>query len=148
MVDAAVHKGEDSGVVSMQAHHANTALVEKYTRTRSALPMKMVARVLEDFRSKWRPASLALVPVLGETADFSDEELLGEPAIFYVKQTTVLATERKIMLQKFHVTDAVDGSKLACNKFALAACMPIGPDVPDPELMCKVCKLNRSDLFP
>ena len=147
MVDAAVHKGEDSVIVSMQAHHANTDLVEKCTRSRSALPMKMVSRVLEDFRSKWKPADPIALAAPLEADEFSDEEPIGEPAVFYVKQTSVLATERRILLQKFHVTDAADGTKLACNKFALAACVPVGPDVPDPELMCKVCKLNRPDLF-
>ena len=55
MIDAAVHAGEDPLPISIQAHHANTDLVIKYTRNRSEVPLQMVNRLSQAFRESWVP---------------------------------------------------------------------------------------------
>ena len=39
LIDAAVHAGFDPVPISIQAHHANTDLVIKYTRNQTGVPL-------------------------------------------------------------------------------------------------------------
>ena len=144
LINAAVHAGVDALPISMQANHANTDLVVKYTRDRRTVPLQMVGKLLGDLRKEWAPPPPRgeAVPVADE---FSDDEEEVVP-VFYVKHCT--ATARRIITQKFHVTAADDHSQLACNKLALTDCEPVGSDLPDLDVLCKACRKSRPDLWP
>ena len=44
MISASVHAGENPVTVSIQAHHKDTGLVEKYTRSRSAISLQTIQK--------------------------------------------------------------------------------------------------------
>ena len=151
MVDAAVHANEDSVAISIQAHHASTALVEKYTRNRSHIPLALVSRVLQKMREEWTPVFQPEPHEPGQAPEdvaFSEDELDDDDMpMFYVRKSAVAASLRRIMAQKFHVTAVGDRSHLACNAVQLARCEPVGSDLPDIDLLCKRCRLARPDMF-
>ncbi len=99
LLNAAVHAGVDALPISMQANHANTDLVVKYTRDRRQVPLQMVGKLLSDLRHDWHPTSDALVPVQDEFSEDEPDELLPQ---FYVKKG--VAHSRSIVHPKFHIT--------------------------------------------
>ena len=152
MVDAAVHANEDSVAISIQAHHSSPALVEKYTRNRSHIPLQLISRVLKQMRDEWSPVFKPALPVLGQpqeeetfSADEDDEE---DAPMFYVRKSAVAPSMKQILAQKFHVYAVGDLSHLACKAVQLNQCEPVGSKLPDLDLLCKRCKAARPDLFP
>ena len=149
LLNAAVHAGVDALPVSMQANHANTDLVVKYTRDRRQVPLAMVGKLLGDLRQSWSPrpahsSGSSGVPVLAD--DFSEDEAEDLIPQFYVQKG--LVNTRTIRHPRFHVTDKDDLSKLACNKLKLSDCEPLGPDAPDISVVCGLCKKRRTDIWP
>ena len=150
MIDAAVHANEDSVAISIQAHHSSPALVEKYTRNRSHIPLALVSRVLKQMREEWSP-QLVSIHAPGQPPEidqFSEDEVEEHDApLFYVRNCKVAPTLKKILAQKFHVSALGDLSHLACNAVLLELCEPVGSDLPDIDLLCKRCRAARPDLF-
>ena len=150
MISASVHAGENPVTVSIQAHHKDTGLVEKYTRSRSAISLQMIQRVTKQIRDEWRPL---VPPAAGSTAapllddDFSENEV-GEPEVplFFVRMSTLNVTTKRILSQKFHVTAAGNPSAIACGLVEINDCEALGSVLPDVELLCKRCKNARQDL--
>ena len=150
MIDAAVHHGEDPLPISMQAHHANTDLVIKYTRNRGDVPLKMLSRLVHDLKGQWLPVPALALPSTATSSTeaedaFSDDGLTDDLPLFYVKKQKL--TETSLFKLKFHVTSANSADQLACNKIALCKCDPVGPDLPDLSLLCKACANARPELF-
>ena len=143
LLDAAVHAGVDALPISMQANHATTDLVVKYTRERRQVPLQMVGKLLSDLRHNWHPRSEALVPIQDEFSEDEPDELLPQ---FYVKKG--VAHSRLIVHPKFHVTSKDDLTKLACNMLQISECEPIGAALPDISVLCGRCKASRSDIWP
>ena len=56
LLNAAVHAGVEALPISMQANHANTDLVVKYTRDRRQVPLQMAGKLLGDLRRSWQPS--------------------------------------------------------------------------------------------
>ena len=84
MLNAAVHAGVDALPISMQANHANTDLVVKYTRDRRQVPLQMVGKLLDDLRQQWAPAVPA--GVLPDQDHFSEDENEDLAPHFYVQK--------------------------------------------------------------
>ena len=145
LLSAAVHAGVDALPISMQANHANTDLIVKYTRDRCTLPLKMVGQLLQDLRSSWQPTGSTALVAADEEDHFSADEEDDCAPIFYVKRSKV--TTRTILTQKFHVTARDNLALLACNKVQVAECDPIGSELPDISVLCASCRKARSDLF-
>ena len=145
MLSAAVHAGVDALPISMQANHANTDLIVKYTRDRRTVPLKMVGQLLQDLRSGWTPSVAASSSTVDED-QFSADEDEDQAPVYYIKRSKV--TSRSILTQKFHVTAKDDLSELACNRVQIGECDPIGHDVPDVSVLCITCRKNRPDLWP
>ena len=146
VLNAAVHAGADALSVSMQANHANTDLVVKYTRDRSQVPLQMVGQLFEDLRKGWSPAPLAALPNAAAVNEFSEDEPEELFPQFYVRKGIVQS--RSIEHPKFHVTSENDLSRLACNKVDLSLCEPLGVHMPDSSVMCKSCMRRRKDIWP
>ena len=145
LLNAAVHAGVEALPISMQANHANTDLVIKYTRDRRHVPLQMVGKLLGDLRQGWIPEAPA--GVLADLDHFSEDEPDDSAPQFYVQQG--LAKFRLIKHPKFHVTAKDDLSRLACNKLAISDCSPLGGStVPDLSVICKSCKKRRSERWP
>ena len=145
MLSAAVHAGVDALPISMQANHANTDLIVKYTRDRRTVPLKMVGQLLQDLRSKWIPSATAGSANIDED-QFSADEDDDQAPVYYIKRSKV--TSRSILTQKFHITAKDDLSELACSRVQIGECDPIGHDVPDVSVLCTICRKNRPDLWP
>ena len=149
LLSAAVHAGVDALPVSMQANHANTDLVVKYTRERRRVPLQMVGKLLSDLRQQWAPKpggsdagpAAALVH-----EDFSEDEVEDHLPQFDVQKG--IAKTRSIRHPKFHVTEKGDLSRLACNRLSISDCEPLGPSTPDLSVICGLCKKHRTDLWP
>ena len=146
MIDAAVHNGEDPLPISMLAHHANTDLVIKYTRSRGDVPLKMLGRLVEDLRTRWQPPSLGPSQQSNPVEDdqFSDDGMTDQVPLFFLKKSERTSS---LFKQRFHVTSAELSDQLACRKFTLSQCDPVGPDLPDRSMLCKRCEARRPDLF-
>jgi hypothetical protein len=152
LLNAAVHAGVDALPVSMQANHANTDLVVKYTRERRKVPLQMVGKLLGDLRQQWIPKApvTALIGSSSSSApiidDFSEDEAEDHLPNFYVQKG--LARTRAIKYPKFHITEKGDLSRLACNKLKISDCEPLGTEAPDVSVICGLCKKHRTDLWP
>ena len=149
MISASVHAGEDAVIVSIQAHHKGTGLVEKYTRSRTAISLQMIQRVTKQIREDWRPlrpppAGSTAAPLLDD--DFSENEV-GEPEapLYFVRRSTLNVTTKRILSQKIHVTAAGNPSAIACGLVEINDCEALGSVLPDVELLCKRCKSARPD---
>jgi hypothetical protein len=147
LLSAAVHAGVDALPISMQANHANTDLIVKYTRDRRTVPLKMVGQLLADLRSQWIPqpdnSTLALK---GEEDQFSADDEDDTAPVYYMKKSKV--SSRSILSQKFHITAIDDLVHLACSHVQLSDCDPIGHEIPDISVLCIRCRKNRPDLWP
>ena len=145
ILNAAVHAGVDALPISMQANHANTDLVVKYTRDRRQVPLKMLTQLCSDLRRQWTP-----VAPLGDQQDYfsadEDDEGCDLAPVFYIKKAS--ASSRRIDHAKIHVTAQDDLSLTACNLVKLADCDPLGCDLPDVSVLCNNCKRRRADLWP
>ena len=146
VLNAAVHAGVDALSVSMQANHANTDLVIKYTRDRRQVPLQMVGQLFQDLRKSWSPAPAAAPSQAALLDEFSEDEPDGLFPQFYVRKGIVQS--RSIEQPKFHVTSKSDFSRLACNKVDLSLCEPLGVHLPDSSVMCKSCMRRRKDIWP
>ena len=149
MISASVHAGEDAVTVSIQAHHKGTGLVEKYTRSRTAISLQMIQRVTKQIREDWRPlrpppAGSTAAPLLDD--DFSENEV-GEPEapLYFVRRSTLNVTTKRILSQMIHVTAAGNPSAIACGLVEINDCEALGSVLPDVELLCKPCKSARPD---
>ena len=153
LIDAAVQAGENVLGVSIQAHHSNTMLIEKYTRNRTHVPLQMIGRLAASFRESWSPPALGSnparpnpVPLLDED-DFSEEEATLDRPLFFVKNISSGLTTQRLLQQKFHITACNNLGLLACNKVPVSECLPIGFELPDIEQRCKKCRVVRCDIF-
>ena len=118
LIDAAVHAGHDALPISIQAHHANTDLVIKYTRNRAEVPLNMINKLVKDFSDKWSP-DLPVVAGLPQIDDgVSDDEFNREPeALYYLKRSKIKPSLSALSKQKFHVSsDPVFSSHSLFNK--------------------------------
>ena len=147
LIDAAVHAGHDALPISIQAHHANTDLVIKYTRNRAEVPLNMINKLVKDFSDKWSP-DLPIVSGLPQIDDgFSEDEFNKEPeALFYLKRSKIKASLSALSKQKFHVSSDPVSEFTACS-IMIEACEPIGDELPDRTMLCAKCKHARPDLF-
>ena len=153
LIDAAVQAGENVLAVSIQAHHSNTMLVEKYTRNRTHVPLQMIGRMAANFRENWSPPAPvrsstgpAPAPLLDDD-EFSEAKATEDRPLFFVKNISTGITTQRMLLQKFHVTACDSLGQLACSKFPVSECLPIGSELPDVEMICKKCRAIRSDIF-
>ena len=85
LLNAAVHAGVEALPISMQANHANTDLVLKYTRDRRTVPLKMVGQLLQDLRAGWTPTTATGSSSAAEEDHFSDDDEEDQAPVFYVK---------------------------------------------------------------
>ena len=83
LLTAAVHACVEALPISVQANHANTDLIVKYTRDRRQVPLQMIGNLLSDLRRGWQPRSEALAPILDEFSEDEPDEILPQ---FYVKK--------------------------------------------------------------
>ena len=144
LINAAVHAGYDPVPISIQAHHANTDLVIKYTRNRTAVPLDMVSALTKEFRDKWSPGPGAgsALPIGDE--GFSEDDFNADaPAMFFVKKSRARASISGLTKQKFHVSSDPLSLSTACRKYELADCEPVGLSLPDPALLCASCAKAR-----
>ena len=147
LLDAAVHAGVDALPISMQANHASTDLVVKYTRNRRQVPLQMVGRLLQDLRSQWAPqAAVVAGSAPAEDDQFSADDEAEVSPQYYMKRSKV--ANRVILTQKFHVTARDDLSQLACSRVQLEDCEPMGDALPDVSVLCIDCRKKRPDLWP
>ena len=149
MISASVHAGEYAVAVSIQAHHNGPGLVEKYTRARTAILLRMIQRVLPQIQDHWQllkplPAGSTTLLVIDE--DFSEDEVgeLGAP-LFFVRISYLNDTAKRIPSQKIQVTAAGNPAAIACGRVEIEACEPLVSVLPDVELLCKFCKNARPD---
>ena len=148
MIDAAVHAGEDPLPISIQAHHANTDLVIKYTRNRTEVPLQMVSRLAKAFQESWAPQKDLVAGEVTPDDDFSDDGFAEEPvAMFYIKRSSLKPNLSSFSKQRFHVLHCSELGTLACKKHNVSSCEPVGPVLPDDAIFCKACKRARPDLF-
>ena len=79
--------------------------------------------------------------------DFSEDEPDEiDTAMFYVRCSTLKATEKRIQHQRIHVTAQGNSAALACGRMDIKLCEALGSVLPDIELLCKFCKNARPDL--
>ena len=109
----------------------------------------MMQRVVKQISDDWRP--LRPLPAGSTTPlvvddDFSEDEVgeLDAP-LFFVRNSTLNATAKRILSQKIHVTAAGNPAAIACGRVEIEACESLGSVLPDVELLCKFCKNARPD---
>ena len=138
LLDAAVHAGRSTEEIGLQANWKNPGpLVLKYTRNRSAVPAQMVRQLVQDLLREAHPVQ--------ETEDIlldDPEDSALDTVQFFFKQPS----PGSYYDYKYHCSQSVDPSRVACNKFLLEECIAMGSVLPDISVLCKACARARPDV--
>ena len=111
----------------------------------------MIQRVVKQIRDDWRPlrplpAGSTAPPLVDE--DFYEDEVGElEAPLFFVRNSILNVTAKRILSQKIHVTAAGNPAAIACGRVEIEACESLGSVLPDVELLCKFCKNARPDVI-
>ena len=138
LLDAAVHAGRSTEEIGLQANWKNPGpLVLKYTRNRSSVPALMVQQLVRDMTRSEHPVQEAPDVIFDDP-----EEKMLQSDQFFLKQPA----PGTYYDYRFHCSQLEDPDKVACNKFSLSDCIPMGNQLPDLSVFCKACARARPDV--